>query len=202
VATLDALGAARGREDHGARGPQDLDRRRADAAGPAVHEHGATGVVGGREAGDAHEVGPQGGHRLGQPGGIDERDAVGDSEHAVRPGEGVGGVAAAVEQGTDLVADLPPSHALTERDHPPGGLQARVVGRAVRRRVVSLQLEQVCPVDARGRDLDEDLARAGIRGGELGVLEGAVRGDHHRAHDCERTWATMVPARSRPGTEG
>src|SRR5699024_9867983 len=69
------------------------------------------------------------------------------------------------------------------------------VGLTLRRQVAARDLEEVCPVDARGDDVDEDLARAGYRVGAVVERERGAVGDMNSLH------RPMVPHGSRVGAD-
>jgi hypothetical protein len=98
-------------------------------------------------------------NRLGQGGGVNHVEAVGDGQGVAGVDHGVLGVAAAAQQGADLVADLPASGAPFSDHDLAGDLQAQGHRRAGRRRVITQALQQVRAVHAGGGDLDQDLAR-------------------------------------------
>ena len=76
--------------------------------------------------------------------------------------EAIFGVAAADHQRHDRVAQLPAARLpAPQRYDLAGNLQPRNVGGARRRRVETFALHDIGPVDARGRDLNQDLAFAG-----------------------------------------
>ena len=81
--------------------------------------------------------------------------------------EAIFGVAAADHQRKNAVADFPALDVRSERDDLAGDLEARNIRRAGRRRIEALPLHHVGPVDAGGRDLHQDLARAGRGNGAL-----------------------------------
>ena len=72
-------------------------------------------------------------------------------------------VAAAGHQRHHLVAELVLVGAGADRDHFAGDFEAGQVAGAGRRRIAAGALRHVGAVDARGRDLDQDLVRAGRR---------------------------------------
>jgi hypothetical protein len=96
---------------------------------------------------------------------------------------------AAGDHAHDRVADLPPPGAGPEHGDVTGELEPRDIDDdARRRRVEAAALEQIGAVDARGGDLDGDLARARVA--ELGLAErddldptGAAELDRGDAHD-------------------
>jgi hypothetical protein len=59
---------------------------------------------------------------------------------------------------TSAMTQLPARDTGTERDHLAGDLEAGNIRRARRRRIEALALHDVGPVDAGGRDLDQDFA--------------------------------------------
>ena len=77
------------------------------------------------------------------------------------------GVAAARNQRHHLVAGLEARGASAERNDFAGDLEAWNVAGAGRRRIVAGALRDVRPVDAGGRDLDQDLVLARRRHGPL-----------------------------------
>ena len=95
-------------------------------------------------------------------------------------------VAAADHQRHDLVAELPARDAGAERDHLAGDLEAGNVGRALAAADrVPWRCTHVGPVDAGGRDLDQDFAGAGRRHRALlrhQHLRAAGRADGDRGH--------------------
>ncbi len=101
-------------------------------------------------------------HGLGQGGGVGEVEAFGDGQGVAGVDHGVLGVAAAAQQGADLVAGLPASRSGHDLA---GDLQAQGDRRAGRRRVEPQALQQVRTVDAGGTHADQDLARARLGAG-------------------------------------
>ena len=121
----------------------------------------------------------------GSAGGVDERDAARHGQHLLGGCHDTLGVAAAVDEGADLVADLPLLDAVTDRRDATAHLEARVLGCARRRRVVAEALHDVRPVDPGGDDVDEHLAGLRLGVGHL-VEDEAVGvsglGDRDGAH--------------------
>ena len=77
--------------------------------------------------------------------------------------EAIFGIAAADDQRHDLVAVLPARDVIAQRDHLAGDFEPGNIGRALGRRIKSLPLHHVGPVDARGGDFHQNLARPGLR---------------------------------------
>src|SRR5690606_3328583 len=107
------------------------------------------------------------------------------------------GVPATGQQRRHLVADGEAGHALADRGDDAGALQPRVRRGARWRRVVAGALQQVRAVDRAGVDVDQHLARAGDRVGNLRPgehLRAAGPGDRHGVHAAQ--CAVPRPARS------
>jgi len=101
-----------GGEDAGPQGLGDLNRGRADAGGAAVDKEAFA-----RLQPAAHDhVGPDGEAGFGQAGGFFHRHPVGDGQGVGFGGADIFGIAAAGEEGADLVADLPARHAGADFD--------------------------------------------------------------------------------------
>ena len=83
--------------------PGQLDRHRADAGASPVHEERLTLC----QSGHAHDVRPDGAHRLGQGRRLDQAQPRRDGHQLADRHRHLLGVAAAGEQGRHLVADLP-----------------------------------------------------------------------------------------------
>jgi hypothetical protein len=78
-------------------------------------------------------------------------------------GEAIFGITAADDERHHHVAVLPPCYTRAARDYFAGDLKARDIGRALRWRVEAHALHDVRPIDARGGDLDENLAGLRLR---------------------------------------
>ena len=85
-----------------------------------MHQHGLAGV----EAGDVHEVGPGGAHRLGEARGVDEVEAGRDREQLRRRDDDALGVPAAREQPSHALADAPAADVGADRGDGAGDLEA------------------------------------------------------------------------------
>ena len=70
------------------------------------------------------------------------------------------GIAAANHQRANLVADFPVRHARSQRDDLTRDLQSGNIRRALWRRIQTLALHDIGPVDARGGNLDQNFACA------------------------------------------
>lgn len=132
---------------------------------------------------------PRDGHRgrdrgrdLHQPCGGDPVDAVGRFDHLTRLDGDVLGVASPGEQGDAGVAHLPADHLLAHFGYLARAFQPENLAGPGRRRVVTLPLQQVGPVDPGGYHLDQHLPGAGLRRLHLAHLQNvrATRfgGDH------------------------
>lgn len=142
----------------------------AHAAGAAVHEQGLAGA----ESGEHADVRVHGARGLGQAGGLDQVDGVGDGQHLGRGCHDERRVAAAGQQRAHMVADGHRGHAVTECPDGAGDLEPQDLRGAGRRRVVPRALLQVGVVHPGGGDLDEHLARGGHRVGQVGHGHGGV----------------------------
>jgi hypothetical protein len=78
-------------------------------------------------------------------------------------GEAIFGITAADNERHHHVAALPSRYARTARDNFASDLKAGDVGCALRRRVEAHALHDIRPIDARGSDLDENLAGVRLR---------------------------------------
>jgi hypothetical protein len=165
-----------------------------------VHEEPLTGF---QRAALEHVV-PDGeeGFRCGT--GLHHVEAGGNRQGGGFLGEAVLGVAAAVDEGADLVAGLPARDAAADLGHFAGDFQARQLGMTGRRRIGADALLHIRSVDAGGRHLDEDLAVAGLGRRHAGGLQNfrpARCGDGNRSHRLGRSherhssliWAFMCP---------
>src|SRR5207253_2494584 len=114
------LWAAGGREDTRAKGARELDRRRADAARPAVHEK----ALSGGEPAAIEDVGPHREEGFGQTGGIDERNALRHRQALRRRRDAIFGIAAAGNQRADRIALMPSGHLRAERGDGSGDFEA------------------------------------------------------------------------------
>ena len=158
------LGVADRRRDERARRARELDRRRADAARPAVDEQPLARpqaglredrVVGGRED-------------LRQAAGVGELDRRRDPHELALVHDRELGLAAAADDPHDAVALGEPRGARAERLDDARELEPRDVRRgARRRRVAAAQLHLVGPVEARAAHAHEHLAGPGDRVGML-----------------------------------
>ena len=90
--------------------------------------------------------------------GLDKVQAGGNGKALPCRRQAVLGVAAARRERADRVAHLPVRDVGGHCRHRAGSFEAGQVGRTRRRCVGALPLRDVGPVDARGRDLDQDLA--------------------------------------------
>ena len=94
------------------------------------------------------DVGVDGEDGLGERGGLDQAELARDGQGVAGVAAGELGIAAAAQEGADLVARLPAAGGL---DHLAGNLQAEGGRRARRRRVEAQALDDVRAVDARRR---------------------------------------------------
>ena len=153
------LGSAHGGEHRGAERLGELDRRRADAARAAMDQHALAGL----ELAALEEVVPDGEVVLRQRRGVQHVEALRRRQALRRRHGAVLGVGAARRQRAHRIADLPARDAVAERRDRAGGLEARQVRRARRRRIGAGALREIGPVHAGRRDLDQDLAGLGLR---------------------------------------
>src|SRR5690606_19338635 len=112
---------------------------------------------------------------------------------AGRDGDALG-VAAAGQQRADLVALRQVRHALADGRDDAGALQPEHLGRAGRRRIVALALQEVGAVDAGGGDLDDDLAGSGLGRGDVGddeALGSSGLFHDHGSHGSHRSEGTL-----------
>ena len=159
----------------------DLDRRHADAAGAALHQHGLAMV----EAAQPDHAVPRGEERLRQGGGLDEIEALRD-RHALHRGHAAElGIAAAIGQRTDGFARPRPVHVRRNAVDDARHVEPEHHGRAGRRRVEPAPLLHVGPVHGGGGDPDQHLAgsRRGYRAlDQAQHLWAAGRADMNRFH--------------------
>ena len=160
---LALLLAPRRRQDPRAERARQLDRGRADAAGAAVDEDRLARL----QLAALEHVGPDGEERLGDARRLDRREALRDRQALLVRNGGACRVAAAREERADRIADRPAAHVRAERGDDAGDFETGNVGRARRRRILAEALQQIGAIDARGRDVDQDLAGGGNRIGTL-----------------------------------
>ena len=151
-----------GGEHAAAEGPGQHDGGSADAGRPAVDEKTFA-----RPEGAALEhVRPHGHEGFRQGSRLDERKA-GRNRHGVGLGDhAILRVTAARHEGGDLIADGEPRCASAPGDDPAGDFEARRRGRPGGRRIAAGALQDIGPVDAGGRDLDENFAGRRLRDGQ------------------------------------
>ena len=103
-------------------------------------------------------IGPDREERLGErrrPHGV---VALGKGQTLRHRRAAILGIAPAGHQRAHGIADLPAGNALAKRNDLAGDLEAGDVGRARRRRVAALALQDIRPIDAGRGDLDQHLA--------------------------------------------
>ncbi|MNI36886.1 hypothetical protein D3C73_909530 [compost metagenome] len=113
------------------------------------------------QAAALEDVGEDGEGGLGQGGGLDEVEAVGNRQGVAGVDQGVFRVAAAAQQGADPVADGPAADAFADRLDLAGDLQPQHVRSARRRRITALALDDIGTIHPGGAHADADLAGAG-----------------------------------------
>jgi hypothetical protein len=151
---------------------QERDRRRADAAGAAVHERA---LAGRKRAQAGHEQVRVGGEeRLREGAGLLVAHPGRDGEGAAVVHHRLLGVAAAGEQGHDALAADEAAHPRPHVDHLAGALEAEDRRGAGWGRVHALSLQQVGAVDRRGPHADAEIGLAQRRGGGLAGDEDAL----------------------------
>src|SRR5207253_6759349 len=126
----DRLGAERARE---------LNRRRADAARAAVDQQPFAAL----ESAALEDVRPHGEERFGKRGGLNGVEPAGDWQALRRRRRAVLGVAAARDERTDAIADLPVGHIAPDADDGSGDLETWNVRCAGRRRIFAFPLRNV-----------------------------------------------------------
>ncbi len=150
---------AHGRQHGGAERLGELDRRRADAARTAMDQHALAGL----ELAALEEIVPHGEIVLRQRRRAQHVEAL-RRRQALRRGHGaVLGIGAARRQRAHGIAHLPAADARAQRRHGAGGFETGQIRRARRRRIEAGALGDVGSVDARRRDLDQQLAVLGLR---------------------------------------
>src|SRR5436190_2298682 len=154
-----ALGRRSGGREH-ARSPRpcQLNGGGPDAARSSVHQER---LAGGQTSALEH-VGPDSKERLRNGRGGGEIDATRDRQALRRRRHAVLGVAAARYQRTHGLAFPPAARLRPDRGNRPGHFQARNVRRPRRRRIPALTLHHIGPIDARGRDFDQDVAASRV----------------------------------------
>ena len=147
------------RQHRGAERLGELDRRRADAARAAMDQHAFAGL----ELPALEEVVPDGEVVLRQRRRAQHVEPLRWRQALRRRRRAVLGVGAARRERADRIAQLPPRDPCAQCRDSARGLEARQVRRARRRRIEAGTLGDVRPIDARRRDLDQDLAVLGLR---------------------------------------
>jgi hypothetical protein len=127
------------------------DRRCPDTGRPAMNQKRLANL----ERAMFEHIGEDREHGLGQGGGVGEVETLRDGQGVAGVDHGVLGVAAAAQQGADLVAGLPASRSGHDLA---GDLQAQGGRRAGRRRVEAQALQQVRTVHPGRPHADQDLA--------------------------------------------
>ena len=195
--------------DHGrSRHVRELDGGRADAAADRVDHHGLAGLeVAAREEhvprgaegdlhrgglgvgellGDAHQVPGRAGEPLRVAAGGAEADVVGVRAERLAAGAAEAALAAGRhQQRHHAVADLPALDALAELGDPADDLEAEDERRLDREARGALADVDVEVVERAGRDVDQHLARAGPRVGnvfEPKHVDSAELVEHDRLH--------------------
>ena len=109
---------------------------------------------------------------------FDHAQSVRNRQTQRRRGDGILSVAAARQQCGDLVADRQSGRVRPQRDDVAGDLETWNIGRAGRRRIVSLPLHDVGPVDSRCGDPHQHFPRrrAAARAGPQSSAAPARRG--------------------------
>src|SRR5882757_1801311 len=131
-----------------------LNGERTDSGGAAVHQQDLAGL---QSTGHKH-AGPHGAGDLGQAGRLDQGQPFG-YRHQLAGGDGDAfGIAAAGEQRAHLVADFPALDARADGGNPTAAFQPEDGRRAGWRRIVPHALCNVRAIDARGDDVEQDLA--------------------------------------------
>ena len=141
--------------DHfGAEGFAELDAGGADATGAAMHQKCFTGL---QLRADEY-VAPYGEKSLGQPGGIDQRNAFRYRQAMVGVDQTVLGITAAVGETAQCVADFPARDAFAHGGDDAGDFQPQKIGCAGGRGIQPFALHHVRAVDAGGGDFDQHFA--------------------------------------------
>ena len=109
------------------------------------------------------EVEVGGGEHLRHRGGFAQGQALGHPQHLAGGRHHRFGIAAASQQGADLIAGLDPLHPLAHFNDFAGALQAKDGAGARRRRIASGRLHEVGAVDGAGGHGDLHLTDAGFR---------------------------------------
>jgi hypothetical protein len=131
--------------------------------------------------------------RLGDGGGLDERQALRHAHGARGRHRDLLGVTAAGEQGHRAVAATPAVDAGPDLGDLAGALETENGGRTGRRRVLPLPLQQVGAVEGGGGDAEHELAVTRHRGGDFGDAEHALVArtvDHDGAHGRQASTVT------------
>ena len=149
------LGRPGGREYSRPARLRQLNRGRADAARPAVHQDRFARL----QASPLEDVRPDGEERLRNRRRRDQIHAARDRQTLRRRRRTKLRVAASRHERAHRVAHAPVVHVGAERHDGARDLETGNIGRAGRRRISAAPLEHVGPVDTRRGDLDQHLAR-------------------------------------------
>ena len=146
-----------GRREHArTERPRQLNRRRADAARPAMDEQRFAGL----QTAALEDVGPDREERLGERRAADGGHPRGDRQTLRRGRHAELGVSAAGDERADRVADVPVGYVGADRVDRAGDLEPGDVRRAGRRRVLPSALHHVGPIDTGRGHPDQHFARA------------------------------------------
>ena len=178
------VGRPGGHDDVDAEDAAQRNRRRADPAGPAMHQHGvALGRIGALE-----QIGPHGEQGFGNRRRLDHRQAVRHRQALARIDRDIFGIAAARQQCADRLAQLLVADILADRDDRAGNLQPRNRRRARRRRIAALTLQHVRPVHPGGGDADQHFTGAWARHRPLDRYEHVRPARRIRVDRQHRIW--------------
>ncbi len=132
------------------------DRHGADAAGPAMDEHGVTRLC----AAALEQVRPDGEQRLGQRRRLDHRQAIGNDQALRDRCEAIFGVTTARDEATDVRTRHRPNDPLAKRDDFTGDFEPRNRRCSGGRWIHSATLKHIGAIDPGGGDADQHLAHA------------------------------------------
>ena len=183
TADLALVGAARGRDHASAEGFGKLYGRRADTARAAVHEEPIASL----QPAALEDVVPDSEVSLGHAARFGHGKALGDRQGLHILGDAVFGIAAAIDERADLVADFPARDAGADSRYLTRDLETRQRRMAGRRRIGAHALLNVRSIDAGGSDLHEDLAVAHLRyrhGRRLKDFRAAFAVERDAGHCC------------------
>ena len=131
-------------------------------------------------------IGEHGADSLGQGGGLDPVQGVGNRQGVTGVDHRMVGIAATAQQGADAIPDGPARDAVADLVDLARDLETEDVGGSGRGRIAAEPLQDVGTVDAGGTDPDANLAGAGDRFGSIDQGQGGRRtgpaGDFHCLH--------------------